>query len=64
MSTEIYQTSLMFRMATVMLAFFMLVATALPMGYGAAGSVYAAGHDMEPPDEPEPEPEPEAEDRG
>ena len=52
MFTKIYQTSLMFRMATVMLAFFVLVATALPMGYGAVGSAYAAGHDGEPPEEP------------
>ena len=41
MFTKIYQTSLIFRMTTVMLAFFVLVATALPMGYGAVGPVYA-----------------------
>ena len=41
MFTKIYQTSLIFRITTVMLAFFVLVATALPMGYGAVGSVYA-----------------------
>jgi hypothetical protein len=41
MFTKIYQTSLIFRMAAVMLAFFVLVSTALPMGYGAVGPVYA-----------------------
>ena len=56
MFTEIYQTSLMFRMATVMLAFFVLVATALPMGYGAVGSAYAAGRAGEPPAETAAEP--------
>ena len=53
MFTNIYQTSIFFRVMAVAIAIFVLTATSLPLGYGFTPSAYAAGHDgEEPPEEP------------
>ena len=52
MFTNIYQTSLTFRLMAVALVIFVLTATSLPLVYGFTSSLYAAAHDGEPPEEP------------